>query len=117
VGKTLTDAMVVEMYTTAARIASQGGPYAGIVDYSGVVESTISAPIMRRLAGESPAIPAGTLRVLVAPVLIIYGFSRMLELLRDGMDGMLQVVRSLDDAYALLGVEHGSFIHRLYPSG
>jgi hypothetical protein len=92
-GKTLTDAILVEMYTTMARFASQGGPYAAIFDGSAVVDSTVSAHTVRSLAAKAPAVPAGTPRVLVAPSLLIYGLSRMLQLLRDGMGGLLQVVR------------------------
>jgi hypothetical protein len=69
VGKALTDAILAEMYTTMAQVASQGGPYSSIFDCSAVVESTITAPTMRRLAGESPAVPTGTLRVVVAPAM------------------------------------------------
>jgi hypothetical protein len=39
----------------------------------------------------------------------------MIELLRDEMGGLFQVVRSLDEAYALLGVDHDSFLQRLFP--
>jgi hypothetical protein len=103
------------MYTTMARFASQGGPYAAIFDGSAVVDSTVSAHTVRSLAAKAPAVPAGTPRVLVAPSLLIYGLSRMLQLLRDGMGGLLQVVRSLNEAYDMLGVSHDSFIQRLFP--
>jgi hypothetical protein len=114
-GKTLTDAILIEAYTTVAQIASQGGPYAAIFDGSAVVDATVSAHTVRSLAAKVPAVPAGTLRVVVAPNLVIYGQSRMIELLRDGMGGLLQVVRSLDQAYAMLGVSHDSFVQRLFP--
>jgi hypothetical protein len=114
-GKTLTDANLVEMYTTMTQFASQGGPYAAIFDCSRVVDGMLSAPTVRSLAEKAPAVPANTLRIVVAPSLIIYGLSRMFELMRDGMGGMFQVVRSLDEAYALLGVDHDSFIQRLFP--
>jgi hypothetical protein len=114
-GKILTDAILVEMYTRMAQFASQGGPYAAIFDCSGVVDGTLSAPTVRSLAQKAPAVPAGTLRLVVAPKLVIYGLSRMFELNRDGMGGLFQVVRSLDEAYAMLGVDHDSFIQRLFP--
>jgi hypothetical protein len=103
------------MYTTMARFASQGGPYAAIFDGSAVVDSTVSAHTVRSLAAKTPAVPAGTLRVVVAPNLVVYGQSRMIELLRDGMGGLFRVVRSLDKAYAMLGVNQGSFTQRLFP--
>ena len=114
-GKTLTDAILIEAYTRVAQVASQGGPYAAIFDGSAVIDTTVSAHTVRSLAAKAPAVPAGTLRVVVAPSLVVYGQSRMIELLRDGMGGLLQVVRSLDEAYAMLGVSHDSFIQRLFP--
>jgi hypothetical protein len=79
------------------------------------VDTTVSAQTVRSLAAKAPAVPAGTLRVVVPPNLVVYGQSRMIELLRDGMGGQFQVVRSLDEANALLGVDHDSFIQRLFP--
>jgi hypothetical protein len=72
-GKTLTDAILVEMYTTIAQVASQGGPYTAIFDGSAVVDTTVSAHTVRSLAAKTPAVPAGTLRVVVAPNLVVYG--------------------------------------------
>jgi hypothetical protein len=115
VGKTLTDAILIEAYTRVAQVASQGGPYAAIFDGSAVVDAEVSADTVRSLAAKAPAVPAGTLRLVVAPNLVIYGQSRMIELLRDGMGGQFQVVRSLDKAYAMLGVSHDSFVQRLFP--
>jgi hypothetical protein len=114
-GKTLTDAILIEAYTRVAQVASQGGPYAAIFDGSAVVDAEVSADTVRSLAAKAPAVPAGTLRLVVAPNLVIYGQSRMIELLRDGMGGQFQVVRSLDKAYAMLGVSHDSFVQRLFP--
>jgi len=39
----------------------------------------------------------------------------MLELSRDSMGGQLQVVRSLEEAYDLLGVRPEDFTERIYP--
>jgi hypothetical protein len=115
VGKTLTDAILIEAYTRVAQVASQGGPYAAIFDGSAVVDTTVSAQTVRSLAAKAPAVPAGTVRIVVASNLYVYGQARMIELLRDGMGGLFQVVRSLDKAYAMLGVSHDSFTQRLFP--
>lgn len=114
-GKTLTDAILVEAQTTVTQLASQGGPYTAIFDGSAIVDVTVSAPTVRRLAQKAPAVPSGTLRVVVAPLSVVYGLARMIELLRDGMGGLFHVVRSLDEAYAMLGVNPDSFTQRLFP--
>jgi hypothetical protein len=99
-----------------AQVASEGGPYAAIFDGSRVLNSTVSADTVRSLAAKTPAVAPGTVRVVVAPNLYVYGQARMIELLRDGMGGLFHVVRSLDEAYAMLGVNHDSFTQRLFTS-
>jgi hypothetical protein len=112
----LTDAIVLEMYATLTQVASEGGPYAGIFDASRVLNSTVSAETVRNLAAKAPAVAPGTVRIVVAPNLYVYGQARMIELLRDGMDGLFHVVRALDEAYAMLGVDPDSFTQRLFTS-
>jgi hypothetical protein len=56
-GKTLTDAILIEMYTTMARFANQGGPYPAIFDGSALVDTTVSAQTVRSLAAKAPAVP------------------------------------------------------------
>jgi hypothetical protein len=80
-----------------------------------VPDSSISSRTVRFLAATNPANPAGTLRVIVASQPVMYGLARMFELSRDSMDGQLQVVRSLEEAYYLLGVRAEDFTHRLFP--
>jgi hypothetical protein len=67
---------------------------------------------MRLLA---PAVPAGRTRVLVATEPLAFGFGRMFELSRDSMGGQYQVVRSLQEAYDLIGVRAEDFTGRVFP--
>ena len=53
--------------------------------------------------------------MIVAREPIAFGLSRMFELSRDAMGGQLQVVRSMDEAYGLLGVTSGDFSQRVFP--
>jgi hypothetical protein len=112
-----TDEGCTDFYRTLERIASRGGPYAGILDLSQAPEFPISSATVRVLAMTNPALPAGRPRVIVAREPVIYGLARMFELIRDSMGGELQVVRSLEEAYAMLGVGPDDFVQRIYPDG
>jgi hypothetical protein len=103
------------MYQLVELIAFQGGPYSAITDLSQVERFPIPAKTIRSLAASAPAVAAGRPRVIVAKQDIAFGLSRMFDLSRDSMDGQLRVVRSLDEAYDLLGVKPEDFSQRLFP--
>jgi hypothetical protein len=111
----VTDQATREMYASLSHFAATGGPYALIVDMSGVTKNQLSAETIRDVANESPAVPVGRPRVMAAPGPADYGLGRMFELWRDGMGGQLHVVRSLDEAYAMLGVNAENFSQHLFP--
>jgi hypothetical protein len=113
--KVLTNEVLTEMYQLVELISFQGGPYSAITDLSQVERFPISAKTIRTLAASKPAIAAGTPRVIVAKQDIAFGLSRMFELSRNSMEGQLHVVRSLDEAYNLLGVKPEDFSQRLFP--
>ena len=110
-----THELAEDCYRCVTRIASCGGPYAGIWDLSGVKNTTESTDQIRERAAMDPAIPAGRTRVVVAREPVIYGLSRMLQLMRDSMGGQLQVVHTLEEAYAIVGVCPEDFTERLFP--
>jgi hypothetical protein len=105
----------MDLYRLIERIASQGGPYSAIMDLSEVVAMRVSDKTVRTLAANDPAVPAGTLRVIVAKHAVAYGLGRMFQLSRDAMDGKLEVVHSVDEAYHMLGVNSEGFSQRLFP--
>ena len=111
----LTDKELMELYQLIALAASQDRPYSTILDLYEVERFPISAKTIRTLADSSPAVPKGTSRVIVAKQDVTYGLSRMFELVRDSMGGQLHVVRSLNEAYGLLGVNSEDFLQRLSP--
>jgi hypothetical protein len=65
IGKVLTDQVVLDAYRSIGRLASQGGPYAAIVDNSEVRDVKLTADTVRALALGAPAVPAGRPRVVV----------------------------------------------------
>jgi len=79
----LTDQLLIEAYHSVARLASQGGPYAAMVDGSGVTKVEVSSDTIRSLAQTAPAVPGGRPRVVVAnKQAVFYDLARMFELMR-----------------------------------
>ena len=101
------------MYQALSLIPYEEGPYATIFDFSRVVDTSLSVNAVRALAVAPPAVPAGRTRVVVAGELVLFGFARMVELSRDAMGGEFRVVRSLDEAYTMLGVRPEDFTQRI----
>jgi hypothetical protein len=112
---TVTDQASREMYASLSHFAATGGPYALILDLSGVTGSQLSTETIRDVAKKPPAVPVGRPRIVVAPRPEDYGLFRMFELLRDGMGGQLHTVLSVDEAYAMLGVSPEDFSECLFP--
>jgi hypothetical protein len=111
---TMTDSAFREMYASVSHFAAAGGPYAGILDLSGVTGNQLSLETIRDLAKQPPAVPLGRPRVVVAPRPEEYGLLRMFELWRE-MGRQFRIVLSMDDAYAMLGVSPEDFSQRLFP--
>src|SRR5215469_11948140 len=112
---TVTDQASQEAYASVSHLAATGGPYAMILDMSGVTGNQLSIEAIRDLAQKPPAVPVGRPHVVVAPRPEDYGVVRMFELLRDGMGGQFHAVLSVDEAYAMLGVCPENFSQRLFP--
>jgi hypothetical protein len=85
------------------------GPCGGIVDFSAVENSEISAGDVRSISYRPAAFPPGTPRVFVAPTPHLYGMCRMYQIIREDLASDLHVVHTLEEAYALLGLESPDF--------
>jgi hypothetical protein len=111
----VTDEAFGDLYRALARFAAEGGPYAGILDFSHIADFPLSSETLKAFAALRPALPAGRPRVVVASKPEIYGLSRMFELHRDAMGVEVHVVRSIEEAYELLEVGPDDFTQRLFP--
>jgi hypothetical protein len=111
---TVTDEVFSDLYRSVARLASEGGPYAAILDFSQTVDFPVSTETLRDFAAMRPAVPAGRPRVVVAPQPAVFGLCRMIELHRDSMGVEVQVVHSMDEAYESLKVSPEDFTQRLF---
>ena len=105
----VTDEGLVECNATVARYYASHPPCRGIVDFSKVTKFEVSSDTIRRLASGSPAIPSENVRVLVTPTDVVYGMARMFQVLGEKTRPELHVVRTLEAAYKLLGVESPEF--------
>jgi hypothetical protein len=111
----MTGALLLELYAGATKYIESHPPCRGILDFSGVTEFEVSSEAIKKVAASPPALPAGYMRVLVIPQIFIYGLARMFQILGEKSRPELQVVRTMDEAYHLLGIEFPDF--RPVPEG
>ena len=108
-GKIVTEASALAAYTAVTQFIAAEGPHSGITDLSGVEKLNVSLGFVRFLAAKPPMIPDGLSRIAVAPRADLYGVSRMFQLLRNSKGSYLEVVHTLKEAFALLGMESPHF--------
>lgn len=103
----VTDDLIFEVYSEAQRVLESRAPCKGIDDLSGVTEFAVSADTIKKLA-EKSALSVIELLVIVAPQAHLYGMSRMYSILTEATR-RVQVVRTMEEAYSLLGVSSPQF--------
>jgi hypothetical protein len=91
-----------------ARIARMQ-PKAGISDLSLVRNFNVPAQVMRSTALRAAPYPSETPRFIVAPSDLLYGMSRMYELVANRPAGKLEVVRSREEALKRLDISNPKF--------
>jgi len=84
-------------------------PTAGISDLTGVGTFNVPGEVMRSAALQPAPFPPETPRFIVAPTDLLFGMSRMYELVADRPAGQLQVVRRREEALAAIGVRDPKF--------
>ncbi|HXM11164.1 MAG TPA: hypothetical protein VN946_14525 [Terriglobales bacterium] len=105
----MTGAMLLDLYAAGTKYMESHPPCRGILDFSRVTDFEVSSEAIKRVAAAPPAFPAGYMRVLVIPQVFIYGLARMFQILGEKTRPELQVVRTMDEAFHLLGVEFPEF--------
>jgi hypothetical protein len=103
----VTDALIFEVYSEAQRLLESRAPCRGIDDLSGVTEFAVSTETIKKLADKS-AFSVLEVLVVVAPQAHLYGLSRMYSILTEATR-RVQVVRTMEEAYSLLGVSSPQF--------
>lgn len=82
----------------------------GIVDFTHVTEVEIPSVAIRQHAKRDPGKPSELMFVLVAPQDHIYGLTRMFSTSAEHTLPHLKVARTMEEAYALLGISFPQFV-------
>lgn len=78
--------------------------FSHIVDFSGVTAANVSTNFVRAFAREKPLFSRDAKQIIVATQPHFFALSRMLQILRETQLPNIEVVRSLREAYILLGL-------------
>jgi hypothetical protein len=106
----LTDELLAETQGAIRKHSIATDAVAGIFDFSLVTEVALSPAYIHKLAKEEPAMrDASRPRIIVAPTAVAFGFSRMFQMLAESTRPLLEVVRTMDEALAELGVQSAQF--------
>jgi hypothetical protein len=87
----------------------QLNPTAGITDFSAITAFSASGQSVRAAAALPDPYPPETPRFVIAPADYLFGIARMYELVANRPNAMLKVVRSREEAYAILGIQDPKF--------
>jgi hypothetical protein len=98
----LTDESLAELYEASRRYSTATKAKVGIVDLSSVTEFVLSTEFIRHRARQKPA--TADPRIIVAPQTYAFGLFRMLQLLGEPANPLLQIVHTLDEVFAGLGI-------------
>jgi hypothetical protein len=99
-------------YSALRNFVSPRPPCKGIADFSHVKTVEVPSHTIRDRAKLPPAMPGGQLFVIVAPQDHVFGLSRMFTMLAEQTRPHIRVVRTVDDAYRMLGITAPKF-HRV----
>jgi hypothetical protein len=107
----LTDESLSEIHRTARIHWAATGARAGIGDYSSATEFPLSAELVRTLARQGAPMPEPTEHphFIVMPNTTGYGLARMYQIVGELSQPLVHVVRTLDEALAVLGVQSPHF--------
>jgi hypothetical protein len=106
----ITEELVVEFDRALRACWAETSARAGILDVSLVTEIPLSSDTIRHLARQDPAPEvAGKPRVVVAPRTDAFGLGRMFQLAGEAKRPLFQVVRTMDEAYTMLGIQSPQF--------
>jgi len=106
----LTDEALGEFYRKGQKYWAATDARAAISDYSSA-EWAVSAEFLRELTNQEPAVtnPAKRPRIVVAPTTVGFGMARMFQIVGERKRPLLKVVRTLDEAFAELGIQSPQF--------
>jgi hypothetical protein len=107
-GRVLTRTGHEALVAAAQRFVDKFGDRPAIADFSAVEDVGVDMQFWREL-GRRPRVIQGAQRVLVAPQDQVFGLIRMYGILQADSGDEPLIVRTLPEAYALLGVGQPDF--------
>lgn len=105
----VTDELFAEYVRLSAATIPTLPAKALILDLTGASSFKVSAAALRELASKVPTLPGRFPRVIVARSDLTYGLSRMFAILSEEKRPNLHVVRTMEEAYALLKMRSPEF--------
>jgi hypothetical protein len=103
----LTDESLTKLDEASREYSTTTGAKVGIVDLSSVTEFDLTTDFIRQRARQKPSIADP--RIIVAPQTYAFGLFRMLQLLGEPTRTPLQIVHTLDEVFAPLGIPSPHF--------
>jgi len=106
----LTPGLVEDFYREGKKHWIATGACAAILDGSAVTQVDLSSDLIRQFAKREPVSELfGKPRVFVVPRTEVFGLARMFQMSGESKQPHLHVVRTMDQAYALLGIQSATF--------
>jgi hypothetical protein len=103
----LTDESLADLYEASREFSATTNARVGIVDLSLVTEFAVSAEFIRHRARQEPA--TDDPRIIVVPQAYAFGLFRMLQLRGEPTHPLLQIVHTLEEVFAALGIPSPHF--------
>lgn len=103
----LTDDAVMDLWTKGLAVVASFPSCRSIVDVSGVTRHNVSTSLITTMARRHS--PDLSTRVFVAPKDVAYGTARMFQTLSESTRKNIHVVRTMQEAYKVLGVDSPQF--------
>ena len=108
----LTEAIFSEGYATVRRFLASHPGVRAINDFSGLTEVNVAIETIMSVALGARGGVEGVV-VLVTPTDLTFGLARMFSLLGETLHPNHHVVRTIEEAYELLGVKDPHFVRML----
>jgi len=103
------DCELQELYFGVRKRKDEDHALTGILDLSGVTDFDVRSETIRGLANMPANFEDPTIRAAVAPTDFLFGIARMFQLRGAATRNHLRVVRTLNEAFVLLGVASPQF--------
>jgi hypothetical protein len=105
----VTDEILLECYGRVRKWFAEHGYCGNISDFTNVSSFQVTGRAISLLASNTPLVPESYVRVLVAPQDEVFGLSRMFEMMGSERGNRVDIVRNIDEAYRLAGIDGMDF--------